>query len=242
MIFEPVWLDSVDSTNEEAKRRVASGARGPLWIAAREQTSGRGRRGRAWDSQAGNLFCTLLLRTGADPARCAQLAFAAGLAVAGTLDHWIPADLVRLKWPNDVLIAGGKASGCLLETGQDSLGQWLAVGIGLNLVSAPPDTPFPATHLAAHLSRSAPSPEQALDRLVPAFASWLDVWQGEGFAPLRAAFLARAAGLGEPVTARLADGSEFTGIFEDLDETGRLVLLADDNQRRTVSAADVYFP
>lgn len=238
------WLDSVDSTNEEAKRRAAAGERGPLWIAARVQTAGHGRRGRAWDSAPGNLFCTLLLRIEADPAACAQLAFAAGLAAAETADHWVPSDLVRLKWPNDVLVAGGKVSGCLLETGEDGQGRWLAVGVGMNLASAPAGTPFPATHLAAHLApgAAAPAPEQALDRLAAAFDRWQEIWKADGFAPLRTAFLARAAGLGEPIVARLADGSELSGAFEDLDETGALILREPSGTRRAISAGDIFFP
>ena len=239
-----VWLDSVDSTNEEAKRRAQAGEAAPVWIAARRQTAGRGRRGRAWDSASGNLFCTLLLRPDCDPARCAQLAFAAGLAAAETADCWVAAEDVRLKWPNDVLVAGHKAAGCLLEMGGDGQGRWLAIGVGMNLVSAPPGTLYPATHLSAHLKAGAPPPasEVVLDRLARAFARWFEVWERTGFMPLREAFLARAANLGEPVTARLADGSEQVGVFEDLDISGALVLRRSDGRRLTVAAGDVFFP
>ncbi len=237
------WLDSVDSTNEEAKRRAADGEAGPLWTAAHVQTAGRGRRGRDWTSQRGNLFCTLLTRPGGGPDRCAQLAFVAGLAVADMAAGVLDPRSVTLKWPNDLLIAGSKASGILLETGEDGQGRWLAAGIGVNLVSAPEGTPFPATHLSAHLppGGAAPSPEAALEALAAAFAVRQAEWEQSGFGAIREAWLARAHGLGAPVTARLADGSEARGVFEDMDGTGALVLRTPDGARRAIAAADVFF-
>lgn len=242
-----IWLDSVDSTNEEAKRRAQAGQAGPLWIAAREQTAGRGRRGRAWDSLAGNLFCTLLLRPDWAADRSAQLAFAAALAMAEAAETWVEPNLVRLKWPNDLLLDGKKAGGCLLEAGQGhgSRGgeSWLVIGVGLNLASAPADGLYPATRVSAHLRPgvAAPSPEAALEALSVTFVRWLDRWRAESFSPLRDAVLARVAGVGEPVTARLADGSQRTGVFEDIDAAGALVLRSPEGHRATISAADVFF-
>lgn len=244
MAPDAVWLGSVDSTNEEAKRRARAGAAGPLWIAARVQTAGRGRRGRAWDSAPGNLFCTLLLTPDWDAARSAQLAFAAGLAMAETAESWLPPEIVSLKWPNDLLVAGRKAGGCLLEAGEEGAGRgrWLAIGVGLNLRAAPDGAPFPATHFAAHMRGIAPpAPETALDILAVSFDRWLTRWRAEGFAPMREAFLARAAGLGASVTARLADGSEQAGAFEGLDADGALLLRTPDGHLRTIAAADIFF-
>ena len=131
-------LDHTDSTNAEARRRADAGETGPLWIVARRQTDGRGRRGRSWESQDGNLFATLMQLTRKSPAEAAQVTFVAALAIADLLDAWAPASLVTIKWPNDVMLAGQKASGVLVESGaHESGGLWLAVGIGINLVSAP---------------------------------------------------------------------------------------------------------
>src|SRR5690606_20546851 len=124
--------------NAEARRRAEAGETGPLWIVARRQTAGRGRRGRAWDSETGNLFATLLTTTRKPPAEAAQVTFIAALAVADLLDRYAPPSLVTIKWPNDVMLARDKAAGVLIESGaQGTGGLWLAVGIGVNLAQAP---------------------------------------------------------------------------------------------------------
>ncbi|HDZ82183.1 MAG TPA: biotin--[acetyl-CoA-carboxylase] ligase, partial [Roseobacter sp.] len=126
-------FDSVDSTLSEAARR-ASDLVGPTWILAQEQTAARGRRGRSWATPRGNFAATLMLRHGEEPASAALRSFVASLAlrrafVAITRDE----SAFALKWPNDVLLNGGKVAGILLE----SIGDHLAIGIGVNLAHAP---------------------------------------------------------------------------------------------------------
>jgi BirA family biotin operon repressor/biotin-[acetyl-CoA-carboxylase] ligase len=227
-------LDEVDSTNAEARRRAEAGEGGPLWITAARQTAGRGRRGRVWDSGNGNLAATLLLRPQAPPAAAVQLSFAAALAVADTAAHFAPQAAITVKWPNDVLADGRKLSGILLEAGDG----WLAIGIGINLAEHPTETEFPATSLAA-LGMSPPSPESALTVLAARFGHWLAVWRGKGFEPLRAAWLARAGGLGLPIRARLPH-EERHGAFEGIDATGAL-LLREASGVRAITAGEVFF-
>ncbi len=117
-----LWFDELDSTNAEARRRAEAGQTSDLWIAARRQTQGRGRRGRVWESPTGNLYATLLTTTDKPPAEAAQISFVAALAVNEVIDGWLihAGDLEtrsRLKWPNDVLIDGAKVSGILVESG-----------------------------------------------------------------------------------------------------------------------------
>lgn len=234
-------LEETDSTNEEARRRAAAGERGPLWIVARRQTAARGRRGRAWSAPEGNLSATCLLRPVLPPAQAALLSFAACLAVAETFDVLAPAAEVRLKWPNDALLNGRKAAGVLLEgAGGGARLDWLAVGIGLNLAHAPAPMPeaWPPTSVAAETG-AAPGPEDALGLLAPAFAHWARRLEHEGFAPLRAAWLARAARLGEKIVARLPSEA-VEGVFADIDEAGALVLSRCGGLRR-IQAADVHF-
>ena len=183
----------LDSTNEEARRLAAAGEQGPLWISAARQTSGRGRRGRAWDTPAGNLAATLLLRPQASRAITGQLSFAAALAAAETVQHFAPAAAVTVKWPNDVLAEGRKIAGILLEGGTG----WLAVGIGMNLAHPPEGTAFPATSLP-QLGIAPPSCDAALTVLAARFAHWYGAWMESGFETLRAAWLKRASGLGAP--------------------------------------------
>jgi BirA family biotin operon repressor/biotin-[acetyl-CoA-carboxylase] ligase len=231
-------LDEVDSTNDEARRRAAAGEAGPLWIMAARQTAGRGRRGRRWEGGEGNLAATLLLRFAALPA-AGQLGFAAALAVAEMAAHFAPKAAITVKWPNDVLADGRKVAGILLESGSDAkAGGWLAVGIGVNLARHPAGTEFPATSLAA-LGAAPPAPEAALEMLAGRFRHWHGLWQRGGFVPLRAAWLARAGGLGRPIRARLPH-EERHGAFEGIDMNGAL-LLRETMGVRAIAAGEVFF-
>lgn len=232
--------DALDSTNEEAKRRALAGEAGPLWIVARSQSAGRGRRGRAWTSAAGNLFATGLYRLNATPAEAANLSFAAALAVGDLAAAHIDPALIALKWPNDVLVAGRKVSGILLESGSHAEGGlWLAVGIGVNLAHHPDDAERPATDFSEH--GAAVTPEQAVETLSRRFDHWRAKWAEGGFTPLREAWLARARGLGERCTVRL-EGETLEGVFADLHHDGSLRLDLPGGARRFISAGDVFFP
>jgi BirA family biotin operon repressor/biotin-[acetyl-CoA-carboxylase] ligase len=234
-------FDEIDSTNAEARRRAEAGETGPLWITALRQSAGHGRRGRAWETGEGNLAATLLMLTDRAPAEAAQVSFVAALAVADMARTYLAADLIRLKWPNDLLIGGRKAAGILVESGRRADGGlWLATGIGVNLARAPLTSEHPATCFADHGFAPPPSPRSALERLAAAFAGWLDVWRGEGFAPLAEAWTRRAHGLGDPCVARL--GSETVeGVAEGLDFDGALRLRLADGAIRRITAGDVFF-
>src|SRR5690606_17175395 len=166
------------------------------------QTAGRGRRGRNWESEGGNLFSTLLHLTRKSPAEAAQVTFVAALAVADLLGRYAPQSLVTIKWPNDVMLAGEKAAGVLVESGAHAAGGlWLAVGIGVNLAHAPGGTERPATALAQHLAADVavpPTVDLAVRELAEAFAVWEDRWARLGFAPVLDAWRARTPGLDGP--------------------------------------------
>lgn len=234
-------FESLDSTNEEARRLAACDAPAPIWIRADRQTAGRGRRGRNWESPAGNLAATLLLRPDRAASECAQLSFVAAIAVAEAVARFLPAADIRVKWPNDVLAGGRKIAGILLESasGAEGMPLWLAIGIGLNLAHHPEGTEFPAISVAA-LGTVAPLPSDALLHLAAGFAKWYEVWRAEGFSPIRDAWLARAAKLGERVVARLTNG-ETSGVFEGIDETGALILREAQGRTRLIAAGEVFF-
>lgn len=201
---------------------------------ARRQTAGVGRRGRSWDGGEGNLTATLLLTLDKPPVEMGQLAFVAGLAAWTAIATYAPADIVTLKWPNDVLIEGRKACGMLIESG----GAWAAVGIGINLATYPADVERPATSLAAH--GGAPSPDAALAVLAEAFDAALALWLAEGFGPIRQAWLTHASGIGGPCTARLPKET-VSGIAEGLDADGALLLRLPGGELRRITAGDVFF-
>jgi len=237
-------LDETDSTNAEARRRAEAGEVGPLWITARRQTAGRGRRGRKWESESGNLASTLLLLTRKSPAEAAQLTFAASLAVADLVDRYVPPALVTIKWPNDVLLDGRKTSGILIESGPaPSGGLWLAVGIGVNLSQTPGETERPATCIAEHLNHgvaSAPTVDEAAKALAETFGVWLDRWTTLGFQPILDAWTARTPGLHGPCTARLTNET-LSGTADGVEADGSLRLKLPDGSLRVISAGDVFF-
>jgi BirA family transcriptional regulator, biotin operon repressor / biotin---[acetyl-CoA-carboxylase] ligase len=234
-------FDTIDSTNEEARRLAQAGERGPLWIAAGEQTAGRGRRGRSWVSPRGNLSATLLIDPRKPASDCAQLSFSAALAASDAVAAFAPRADIKVKWPNDVLANGGKIAGILLESASSGSADpnWLVIGIGINLEAHPSDTEFPATSLLA-LGVSPPLVEDGLLHLAASFAKWYDIWRTNGFAPIRDAWLARAAGLGTRIRARLQNG-ESVGMFEGIDANGALLLREAQDRVRAIAAGEVFF-
>jgi BirA family biotin operon repressor/biotin-[acetyl-CoA-carboxylase] ligase len=238
--YRHIHFETISSTNDEARKLAASGDAGPLWITAGEQTAGRGRRGRTWVSPKGNLMSTVLLNPHRPAAECAQLSFVSAIASADTVAHFAPQAEIKVKWPNDVLANGRKISGILLESASAG-GEpyFLAIGIGVNLAHFPPDTEFPATSLAA-VGAHPPPVREALAQLAAHFAKWYDVWRGQGFSPVRDAWLARAANLGGRIRARLTN-EETSGVFEGIDETGALMLRENSDRLRSIAAGEVFF-
>lgn len=237
-------LGEVDSTNSEAQR-LAPGLTQPTWILARRQTSARGRRGRAWVSPEGNFAATLVMRPNGDPGKAALRSFVAALALADALETVCgPGATITLKWPNDVLLNGGKVAGILLESaGAGGQVSHLAIGIGVNLIAAPPkevveEGALPPVSVQGETGIRIP-PEEFLPFLAAAFARWEGQLSTYGFDPIRTAWLARAARLGQPIKARLP-GETLEGTFETIADDGELVL-ATSQGKRHIPAADVFF-
>lgn len=231
-------LDAVDSTNAEALRRARAGECGPVWIVAKEQRAGRGRRGRTWESPAGNLHATLMLTDPAPPSAAPQLGFVAGLALHDAAVAAAPALAPRLalKWPNDLLCAGRKIAGILIEG--EGAPVRVAIGIGVNCRHHPDAAKFPATDFA---SEGADVAATALfDQLAAAMQARLTQWdRGVSFTGIRTAWLARALGLGQPIRIKLSD-RETVGRFETIDDAGRLVLRTANGEFEAVAAGDVF--
>lgn len=239
-----IVIDEIDSTNAEALRLAPTLTR-PTWILAHRQTAAHGRRGRPWAAMAGNFFATLAMRPEGTAERVAMRSFVAALALYDALATATGRpEVFALKWPNDVLLSGGKVAGILLEsvsTGRAPA--WLAIGFGVNLASAPgvtevePEAARPVSVLSE--TGAGVTPEEFLDLLAPAFARWEDQMATFGFAPIRNAWLARAARRGETVTARTTTETH-QGRFETLDDSGALVLQT-ERGRLAIPAAEVYF-
>lgn len=226
-----VALDSVGSTNDEAGRLAEQGAPEGTVVWAREQTGGRGRRGRHWASPVGNLYSSTIVRPRCSAARAAELGFVAALAVADLADT---RRSVRLKWPNDVLVDGGKVAGILPESsvGQNGQAEHVVLGIGVNVAFAPqlPDMRYPGAALGG-------SVESALERLAAGLARWLAVWRSQGFDVVRQRWLEKAGPIGADVDVKLGD-ELVRGRFAGLDVTGAL-LLETPSGRRTITSGEV---
>ncbi|MCU4180293.1 biotin--[acetyl-CoA-carboxylase] ligase [Bosea sp. BH3] len=238
--YRLIVRDAVASTMEEARRALDQGEPGKLWIVARSQDAGRGRHGRQWGSPPGNLYASLLLKDPCEPVVAPQLGFVAGLALHDAASRVLgPAGAgLKLKWPNDLLLGNAKISGLLLE-GESRAGRLnVILGCGVNIASCPSDTPYPATFLKAASPQA--SVEAMLLALSDSWAKRFEIWsQPGGFGPIRAAWLERAAFLGETITIRLPEGP-LSGRFAGLDPTGRLELEA-ENGRRLIDAGDLFF-
>ncbi|WP_299848568.1 biotin--[acetyl-CoA-carboxylase] ligase [uncultured Roseovarius sp.] len=237
-------LASIDSTNAEAVR-IAPGLSGPEWILALEQTSARGRRGRGWSNPVGNFAATLVMHPGETPDKVALRSFVASLALYDALVAATGrSEPFSLKWPNDVLLNGGKLAGILLESaGSGGQLTHFAIGIGVNLKHAPEVSDVEAGAVRPvsllHETGADVTPEEFLDLLAPAYAHFEAQFTTYGFAPIRTAWLDRAARLGEVVTARTSR-DEISGTFETVDATGNLVL-STAKSRVAIPAADIFF-
>lgn len=236
-----VQFAELDSTNAEARRRAEGGEEGPVWLTAERQTAGRGRRGRAWSTETGNLAATVLFTTDQPPAKAAQLSFVAAIAVCDVVRSYVGAARAGVKWPNDVLVGTEKVSGILVESGKRPDGRiWVAVGIGINLAHHPKDTERPATHVGAHLQGEAPDPGDALLKLIMHFRGWVEVWEEQGFDAIREAWTERAYNLGKPASVRLPNET-LQGVIEGLDVDGAMRLRLDNGTIRRITAGDVFF-
>lgn len=223
---------------------MAPSLTGPAWFLGLQQTAGRGRRARNWASPLGNFYATLLLQPMEPPEQVALRSFAAALALRDAFVSLTGLGAAfKLKWPNDVLLNGGKVAGILLESTRAGHGMHLAIGIGVNLIGAPSTALVEAGAVepVSLLSETGLriTPEAFLDALAANYARWEHIFVTEGFAPLRTEWLSHAARLGEVIRARTGDQTR-EGVFEDIDTAGNLRLRM---TRETVAipAAEVFF-
>jgi BirA family biotin operon repressor/biotin-[acetyl-CoA-carboxylase] ligase len=160
-------------------------------------------------------------------------------AIAGLLPDGIE---TALKWPNDVLVGDAKVSGILLEaaTAADRMIDWLVIGVGVNVSNCPTDTPYAATSLQ-RAGATAVTTAVVLQAFAERFQSWYDAWHDQGFAPVRARWLALARGLGEAIEVRL-DHETLHGRFAGLDASGALTLDIFEGPRRHITTGDLFFP
>jgi BirA family biotin operon repressor/biotin-[acetyl-CoA-carboxylase] ligase len=237
-------METVDSTNAEARRRALAGEPGPLWIWSARQSQGRGRGGREWISQYGNLFASLLIRVNCPLRVAGQLALLAGIISFDTIAKLVAYEgrsEILLKWPNDILLAGEKVAGMLLENvgSANESRSIVVIGTGINLASHPENLPQPAVSLATY--GMTVTPANALESLAATTHEWLGRWgEGSCFPTIRRAWLDRAGPTGRRLTVRVGS-QEVEGVYGGLDADGALRLLMPDGGEYRVTAGDVFF-
>lgn len=229
MTWNFVHFIEIDSTNLEACRRIkANQAQVKDVIYADIQTASYGRRGRPWQSAKGNLLATLIIKK---PEKLNEIPFVFGLALLEGLDIYADkTQVLKLKWPNDVLLNEAKLAGVLLEVE----GDYLTIGMGVNLAVAPSsDQPVATLNSIAAV-------QDVLHSILARFDYYLSLWDEKGFDPIRQSWLRKAHGLGQKTKARFPDGTEKTGIFKNIGHDGALII-EQENQETSIATADIFF-
>jgi BirA family transcriptional regulator, biotin operon repressor / biotin---[acetyl-CoA-carboxylase] ligase len=212
------------STNDDARALARNGAPEGTVVLASRQSGGRGRLGRVWESPLGGAYLSIVLRPDASPGEVSSLSLAVGLGIARGLAHSLGVE-TALKWPNDVLLSGGKLCGILLEMAAEAdRVDWVVVGIGMNVARAPGVVATPG---AAYLrdvapdARIAPSVAAVLEGVADAYADWTT----GGFGPMRGEYERRCPLLGSDVVVRDMTGAVRTsGSAFGVDSEGRLLV------------------
>ena len=232
---------SLPSTNAEAMRLALAGEPAPFWVTAERQTAGRGRSGRAWVSEPGNLYASLAVRLTCQPGVLHQLTFVAAVAAVAAIRRSAAAPAgqlpLRLKWPNDILLDGAKLTGILPESTAQAGLVLAVIGIGVNLAHAPDGLARATTCLAAHGLKI--TPKMMLDALALELAATLAVWaEGTGFSVIRERWLADSLAIGTPMTLHAAE-MPVSGTFAGLGPDGALILRDHSGYDRTLTFGDV---
>ncbi|MDE7539937.1 biotin--[acetyl-CoA-carboxylase] ligase [Gluconobacter sphaericus] len=234
------YYETLGSTSDLCKARAEVGEPEHLAIQAFSQTSGRGTRGRTWIDPGGNLAISLLFRPADPKAFIAALPFVVAVALFETATHFCSIvtgpSRFMLKWPNDLLMHGRKMAGVLIETGGLQGNSWVVVGIGANLRQAPE---IPGRRLAALVEATDPPSAEVFGKvLVTQIERWALIREREGFAPVRAAWLARAHPVGTPLAVQRCE-TYITGSFSGLDAQGRLLLALPHGETIPVVTGDI---
>ena len=223
------------STNADLIALAGKGVPEGLWLRAERQTGGRGRLARTWESPQGNLYCSTIVRLRTYDPSPGMLALVAAVAVHEAVGLFLAPDKVIIKWPNDLLVQGAKLCGMLLERAGDAI----IIGIGLNIAHHPDLPDRPATSLAVCGAGNI-GPGYFLETLAEIFARWLEIWRGQGLAPIRTYWLEHAHPPGTALKANLPDGSTLEGLFAGLDNDGALILRLAKGTSHAIHAGDIF--
>lgn len=230
----------VGSTNDEARVLWRQGACEGTVVRAQRQTAGRGRRGRQWVSEPGNLYCSLLLTPQCPLSHASQLSFVMAIAAGEAILPFLASpEFLSYKWPNDLLFEKKKIAGILMETESErgQVADACIVGIGINIQSTPDHPAYPVTALGCH-AKSSITPDALISALLEQIKRYYLVWRHEGFDPIRKAWKERAHGLGQNMTI-MAGEKETAGQFIDISPEGALLLKKEDGSIDALMSAEI---
>jgi len=239
--YEAIFLESVGSTNTEAlSRGILNDSKG-LWIVAGEQLQGKGSRGRNWISKPGNLYASLLIEQPKDAINVHGLTFVAAVALREALASFLAPQLnVQMKWPNDILVQDRKIAGILLEAQSERDRTRIVLGMGTNISHHPQEAEFLATSLREEGVDT--TPKTVFEVLAKTMAEHISIWEeGRGFPSILRLWRAHAWGLGKAVTVKLPNGQIFEGVFEALENDGRMRVCDRHGERHLLSVAQIMY-
>ena len=200
-------------------------------ILARKQTIGRGRYGKRWVSPSGNLYFSLIIDKKDNLATMSNLAFLSIVALGNTLIKLDNNINIQYKWPNDLIKDNKKIAGILLESSKFNS---IIIGIGINIVSYPKDIEYDAGKLGIKIRI-----EDLLTKIIDNFDILYNKWIDFGFTPIKNQWIEKAYNLNK-VTCVNLNNKKITGIFQDIDDQGNLVLRLDDGSLKLISSGEVY--
>lgn len=244
------FLETVDSTNDEARRLLKNNQDfKDHIIIAESQTKGRGRLGRRWYSPPGNLYMTILKTPKISLAELSKISLIVGLSLHRVLKKYIPENHhLCLKWPNDILVNRNKLGGILVETESysiiddhmnDSLTCCL-IGVGINLVSSPELSNYSSCNLL-EFTKDVPQPDVLALEISQSLDDLIETWETKGFDSLREEWLWNAYGLGKPVSAKAENGFQIYGRFLTINKDGAVVIMDETQQEHLITSSEITY-
>ncbi|MBP1994765.1 biotin--[acetyl-CoA-carboxylase] ligase [Paenibacillus eucommiae] len=234
--------EDVESTQIVAQSLVTAGAEEGTLVIAEQQTSGKGRMGRKWYSPRGKgIWMSLVLTPKIPLFYTPQLTLLTAVALCRTLRQLCAID-IGIKWPNDLLIAGKKVSGILLEiSGEDERLRHIIAGIGISANLNVQDFPQELRPIASSLliETSAPvSREAIILAFLKQFEELYEIYHEQGFAPIRLLWEALSVSLHRPIRVQTAGGVT-EGIAESIDDSGALTVTTNTGEKIKVFSGEV---
>ncbi|RPF90742.1 MAG: biotin--[acetyl-CoA-carboxylase] ligase [Rhizobiales bacterium TMED168] len=240
---EVIKFTEIDSTNNEAIRLINKKKSYPYWILADKQTAGKGRKNRYWDSLNGNFMGTYVFKINVEKKILPHLAFVSALSIHDTIKKFIPNDeIIKLKWPNDIIINKSKCGGVLIENifSDNQINHIIAVGIGVNLTKSPLKTSFPSSNIFDE-TKIVINPEDFLKELNINIIKKIDLWDfGSNYKKILEEWLKKAFLLNKEISVSLPNGKKEKGIFSSIDDQGGLVLTTEKNCNKIFYAAEIF--